>query len=525
LIEAAPHAARIAVRGDGLVAVVCSGVAAGWRLPAVTAVLSLVPVLLGFANIRSAAVGLLCALAAWVLSLDETREERPIFAGLFVVAFAVRSLALMAFTVWLAPSGGPYLSPDGIGYWKAATALSAGTYDLSAGAIKAFGSYDVASYYYFGGLAWLFGGQLFAVQLTNAGVGALAAPLAFSIVRRLSLPYALAIGFVVAIHPSLTFLTSNNLLKDPSVMTASLLVTWAGVRIVGDRVASRRLALYVAAAVPAYAYLRFGRFYTAAFLALSFTAAAIALPVLEAARRRWSGAASRGPMAASWRTPAPPVAGLLALLALFGGVEAAAVAAGWPPGPVQARSLIGHVENAPMMRDYAPGLLSTPGLLPAEAHGDSPGARLAAASLRRFTDTVRRLYGPFVWIVPDDWDPRALVAADYFLYPGMLLWYGLLPLLVAGLGLSAIRLARGTEQRIAVLALLLFSLTYMAQFLMINLSHRQRDDLLPFLLVFAGVGLARAPRWRYWTLAYTLYWGGIVVMAVLHLALRARLAS
>jgi hypothetical protein len=481
-----------------------------WRAPSAVLVLALLPTLLGFGGLRTALVGLACGLAAWLLSLDSERGDRPVVTGLFVAAFACRSLALMALTGWLAPSGGSYLGPDGQTYWSVANGMVDRSYDLSSGPIDTFGSFNVGAYYYYGGLAWSFGSQLFGLQLVNGGLSALAAPLAFSMCRGLALPHAALVGLAVALHPSLTFLSSNDLLKDPSVMAASVMVAWAATRILGGAPAAR-VVLYVVAAAPAYAYLRLGRFYTALFLAASVAGAALVVPLLAALRRRRSGGGERGGPGRSpglrWRTMAVTAVGLLVL---FGGVEAAVVRAGWPLAPAQFASVVTAVSGSPMMLNYSPGTVST------GVAGFVPDA---------ITNTIRRLYGPFVWIWPNEWTAHALVAADYFLYPGMLLWYALWPFLLVGFAWVGLRVLAGAETRLGLVALWLFSAAYMAVFLTINLSHRQREDLFPFLVVFASFGVPVALRCRAWRRWYGLYWLAILSMAALHLAARSRLVS
>ena len=467
-----------------------------WPAPAAVLVLALLPALLGFGDLRTALVGPACGLAAWLLALDGERRDRQVVMGLFVAAFAFRSFTLMALTAWLAPSGGPYLGPDGQTYWAVANAMADGSFDLSAGPIATFRSFHVGAYYYYGALAWVFDKQLFALQLMNGGLSALA------------VPHAALVGLAVALHPSLTFLSSNDLLKDPSVMTASVMVAWATARILAGA-SARRIVLYVAAAAPAYGYLRVGRFYTALFLAGSVASAVLIVPALSALRRRLPAGratAGRSEPARGRRRAAPAAIGLLAL---FGGVEASVVALGWPVATAQMTAVISAVTRSPMMSTYAPGTVSTD-----------------AADLvpRAVTNTIRRLYGPFVWIWPGDWTARALVAADYFLYPGMLLWYALWPFLLLGFCSAGLHVLAGAEKRPGLVAMWLFSLAYMAVFLSINLSHRQREDLFPFLIVFACLGVSMAVRSRAWRLGYGLYWLAISMLAAAHLAVRSGVA-
>ena len=103
----------------------------------------------------------------------------------------------------------------------------------------------------------------------------------------------------------------------------------------------------------------------------------------------------------------------------------------------------------------------------------------------------------------------------------MLLWYALLPLIVVGLGGTAWRLLRRTETRFALVFLWFFAAVYFAQYLAINLSYRQRDVMLPILLIFACVGFPLVQSWPRWRTWYARYGLALVALACAHLVLRA----
>ena len=89
----------------------------------------------------------------------------------------------------------------------------------------------------------------------------------------------------------------------------------------------------------------------------------------------------------------------------------------------------------------------------------------------------------------------------------MLVWYGLLPLIVVGLGGTGWRIAARKETRFALVFLWFFAAVYFAQYLAINLSYRQRDVMLPVLLVFAYLlGLPDATHLARWRSRYVGYW-------------------
>jgi hypothetical protein len=133
---------------------------------------------------------------------------------------------------------------------------------------------------------------------------------------------------------------------------------------------------------------------------------------------------------------------------------------------------------------------------------------------------VRRMYGPFIWIPPGDWSFRTLQAGDYLLYPGMLVWYALIPAVVIGLGVAGMGLVRrSTNHGLAMLWF--YCVVYFAQYLSINLSYRQRDVTLPVLLAFAWLGGEWAVRQEGWTRWYAGYWLLLAAMAAGHLIVRA----
>jgi hypothetical protein len=141
----------------------------------------------------------------------------------------------------------------------------------------------------------------------------------------------------------------------------------------------------------------------------------------------------------------------------------------------------------------------------------------------RVIDALRKLLGPFIWVMPPDLSLRTLMAGDYLLYPGMLLWYGAWPFMLVGLAWAVLHVLRGRTP-LMLGALALFCGAYLALYLGVNLSFRQRDALLPFLLVLAAVGHDVVRRWHGWPWAYGAYWVGLVALATAHLVARARLA-
>jgi hypothetical protein len=150
----------------------------------------------------------------------------------------------------------------------------------------------------------------------------------------------------------------------------------------------------------------------------------------------------------------------------------------------------------------------------------SPQAFGAGGAVNVAANLFRRMYGPFIWILPTDWSFRALQSAEFFLYPGMIVWYALLPLILLGIGVAGWRVITRREVRFAIVFLLFFTVAYFGQYLLINLSYRQRDVMQPLLLLFGYIGLSSASSMRHWQRWYAGYWLLLAATAGTHLAVR-----
>jgi hypothetical protein len=220
------------------------------------------------------------------------------------------------------------------------------------------------------------------------------------------------------------------------------------------------------------------------------------------------------------RTFARPQALVLAIL-VFAAAEIAPMRSLWPSTPSMFLAMTGHTLNTPGMRWSTPGFLQR-GVRGTTTIRSAPTETTSHGVVRLGVDMVRRVFGPFPWIAPHTWTFFALQQGQYYLFPGTVLWYALLPFVVLGFALSGAAMVRGMETRFPLLLLWWFSALYFAQYLLINLSFRQREDGMPILLMFAALGAdrflpdcRRPPRW------YRRYWVVIVVIAVLHITVRA----
>ena len=145
------------------------------------------------------------------------------------------------------------------------------------------------------------------------------------------------------------------------------------------------------------------------------------------------------------------------------------------------------------------------------------------------------LYGVVPSEMPYTWAPEALkaqavVARSYALasrrsgafdlYPDTLLWYAVLPFVGMGVALTLVSLLRNRDEPTGLGYLAIFVCVYLAQYLAINLSYRQREDVLLLALAFVPAGarwvLARRPAQA----LYAAYWFVLAAVAAGHLIIR-----
>jgi hypothetical protein len=481
------------------------------------------------------------------------KDDRVIVTGLFGLAFTVRLVSLVVLHRLAAPRGGPFLGLDSTAFLERSQALALSSFVVPDHPIAVFRDMGVAHYYLFAAaIRWL-GADLFGLQLLNGTLIALVAPLTYLWCRRIAPAAARPAGVIVALHPSLVTLGALDLLKDPSIVFFTSLAIWALVRTV-DGSGARRTVCFTLVASVALIYLRLDRFYIAAYV--EFAALVAMLYVLVRGAR-----------------PGRP---WLAAAALVGAVliaEVVPVRLGWPSSVTFMTRAIGWAIDVPRLREYAPGLIddlvpddATPapeGAGPPLGRNDAPsraggGVTVVAASFDRavrvpqpatpsqpgaaptpvrvlralesfpapipqlFTGSVnlvRRLYGPFVWIVPERWDLRTILTNDYPMYPGMLLWYAFMPMIAIGLARTGWRLATLERFDFGTILVWLFSCMFLGQYLLTNLAYRHRETMVPCLFVFGLIGWPAG-----WTrngkIAYGIYWSSIVLVAIAHLWLR-----
>jgi hypothetical protein len=455
------------------------------------------PFLTGVSDVSSAILGAVLAFIG-VGVAGAQRELRRFAASLFLWAFALRLSALLLLSAVPGYDRSAFLGPDSASYYLGSQMLAAGELPPGRSPIQIFGSTDIAHYYLFAAALSAFNVDLFGLQLLNGALSALTALVTFLWCKAVLPSHAALTGVAVACGPTLIAMSVTDLLKDPSIVMATVLALWAITRLLGSsRVLSA--AGWGVLVVAALMYLRMDRFYVAAYLEAAFII--VVFIVL-----------ARGVMV----TRAPIAILALAVLA----AEAGPMALGWPSSPEAIATNVVHVERTPAIRDSPPGIIDNNG---PDVSGLPPPVqepvKAAALVLDPLADIVRRLYGPFVWIPPPDLYTTTILRGDYILYPGMLLWYALLPFMLLGVGVVLWRFATLHTTDIVLPAVAVFLAVYLAQYLAINLSYRQREDVMPLLFILLPFGIALWSRFWRPRFLYGVYWLALFVLAVTHLVI------
>lgn len=443
------------------------------------------------------AVATLGFAGAAALAAGEVRRNRIVVLNLFSLAFLLRVVALTSLSWAAARDGGSFLGPDSVSFVRGATYLAAHAFHLGMSPLVFFGTYDVGHYYLFATAIQYLHADLLGLQMINASLSALAAPLTFSIVRRVLPRTARVSGLLVGLYPSLVVLSVVDLLKDPSVLCATLVAVWTVAAMARAR--HPATIFLVVPGLLAVLYLRTSRFYTLAYLEFGLVCATA-----------WVVVIMRG-----IRIRRPIRTAIAGLVLMFAAGEAIPAIVGWPPSPVLFTAQVLRATGTPGLMNYSAGLVDH------LANDDHEGQFATERGVLSFgANLVRRVMGPFPWIRPARWDVVYLEANNYLLYPGMLVWYTMLPVLVIGLLLVGRDILCRAYVGSTMVFLWLFTVPYCLQYLAINLSYRQRDDMFPFLLVFVAVGSAhavRSPTFRRW---YPRYWAMLALIAVAHLTVR-----
>ncbi len=471
--------------------------------------LTVIPPLAGISGPRSIIVSVLASGLVICMAMLEDRATRMQYVALFTWSYLVRIIAL--FALRLADSGaGALVSTDGLNFLATSTAIARAGFSLNDHPARVLGTFEVAHYYLFAVLAYGLKADLFSLQLMNTVLGAGVSPLVFSWSRAALPRGGVLVASAVAVHPALVLFSARDLLKDSSVLFFSLLAVWAVTKLRGSAT-PQKVAAFGSLAAFAVTYVRLARFYVLVYLELAVFCATVL---------RWCQAGHGRLRLRS-----------VVLVLVFLIPELGLIAAGWPIAWRELAEHVPYVFSEPRLRDYTPGLGSelaehVPYVLgEPRLHNYAPGLTglpdLVRDMLWAVTNVVRKLFGPFVWILPSKWTLDEMVSRDFLLYPGMLLWYAVLPFVALGLIEVARRGAAADERDWALMVAWIMVVLYLGQYLVMNLSYRHRDGMLPFLLTFAVIGMTASVRASWWGRLYSAYTCVVVVIAVAHLAARA----
>ena len=486
------------------------------------------PALANFAAPSYALVIIVILGAAAFFTAIQSKGQRQLAAGVFAIAFFLHFAALVLFA-WLQVrfEGGYILSSDGLLFYRNSVTLAANQLAITPAVL---GSADIGHYLLFSTLIRDLHADVFAIQVFDCGLLAIAASLMVDLRPLVPRAISLALALFVAVFPTLIANAAFDLWKEPSLFLASVLFLWATLKMWRAEPGWRQAGFACLSAI-ALVYLRCTRFYLVAYIECAVATIGV-IALLRHIELRRS------------RTAVWMLAGAIAV------AEVGPWSVGWPLTPELMLDQISYTLHTPLMLHYTPGSFGLAHhdklLRPLQTVSGSgaawPGDRTliasmpptAAASLESGSrggviavpiNLFRRLYGPFIWILPSQLKLQLLFSTDYLLYPGMLIWYVALPFVIAGLLKVMWGAATGREPNLALVALAVFELLYFAQYMAINLSYRHRDIMVPFLMIFAWTGwryLANVP-WR--RRAYAFYWLALCVIAAGHLLVRSLLQS
>jgi hypothetical protein len=475
------------------------------------------------------------------LSLIEPSANRQLFRQLAVIALAW-SWALFLLLIGLQRDAGvTVLGPDGVMFIQAAQAIQDADFVLPEASFRFFGTYATGHFYVFAALLNSFGPSLFSLQAFNCTIVGLLGPLTFSWTNLVFPRIAVIAGLLVASFPSTILLAGLDLWKDPLIITVTTVAIWA-LAHVWQSETFNRLAVLSLIGGGSLAFLHVSRIYTLAYVEIGMVLA-IAIAVVMGSIK--------------WR----PAAAVLAIL-LF--TEIVPGAFGWATTPRLFAADVVQALNAPRLRYYTASLLDrlTPEGGSGEGLGRIPKTRAkaiaggtiglidghTAISLDAVRSSVvlqteiesrvsasseygagtwglqilRRVYGPFVWILPPGLASRDWLSGLYLMYPGMIYWYVMFPMIAAGLIVAGSAVVAGRAPFILTV-IWTYSVLYSLQFLVLNLPVRQRETIFPVLAVMGLIGYywLEKRHWRRWV--YILYWFGLILMATVHLIIRATL--
>lgn len=501
------------------------GTATRWSLAVLAFTL---PVPLGLGHGPSyLAIPAVVGLVLYLLTALESSEQRTPILQLTILAFAWRWVLLIGGALLQESAGTLVLGPDGLKYLDAAGEIVDAGFRLPRPSFEHFSTFDTAHMFVFAGVMRLLGPSLFVLHVFNTTLTTLIVPLTYLWTLRVAPALAVRAALVTAAFTSITYFAAIDLLKDGSVITATVAAVYGLSLMCHGGLGRWKLFAVAVVTGLVLAYVHMSRFYPLLYLEIAVAVTALLFLIRRQPISRRAAAA---------------------VLGTFLVAEAVPASAGWPVSPVAFAAAFAQATNADGLRFFSAGLLERMNSDAPRSQGrpryqlryedrvrlgmNRPALRIETDDERARTSSfgslgwavqiVRRMLGPFIWIAPPSLAARDLLAGDYLLYPGMLFWYSLLPWMAIGCGLVAWALIRGTTPFLLGAAVIYVAL-YLGQYLVINLSYRQREALFPLLVVFAWVAIDRFRRSRPALRLYVAYWLTLGAVAAGHLFIRARL--
>jgi len=428
----------------------------------------------------------LAGLAILVIFALEGPASRAHAFLLFAVSWVMRLTASGLFAAWMGVRGwlDDAIAYDRVG-WALAQAWKAGSSVQGIGGLEWVAGEPFARVV--AAIYWIVGHSPNSIIVLNAFLGSVSVYVTYRLgsdllgdeVGRLA-------GWLCALYTG--FWVYNLMpLKDGLIMASVLLFFYSLHRLTSGKPAALRTTLWTCSTVAAGAVVLQMRDY--AFIACSVGGVALILVrAAQAKGSRWFVAVALVTLAAA----AFPVARRLADYAL-------------PLANFGSGSFLSSMFDMLPPTETVTGLISW-----ALGHPLLFGAYLSLS-------VISTTLAPYAWILPGSIPQSGPFDAYTVSYPGMWLWYLVLPFAVLGL-CSSLKRSRGSMAGLLLFAavlLVLFSLT-------IPRESRHRDLIMPVFLLLAGEGIVHGWRWK--RLAW-FAWGPLLLAAVVKLQAWGPLAA
>jgi hypothetical protein len=203
---------------------------------------------------------------------------------------------------------------------------------------------------------------------------------------------------------------------------------------------------------------------------------------------------------------------------------------GWPASPKLFVNQFRYVAVTEAMRARPTGSMDA---LIARAPEAEVGKRNAGVAIKTTEDLTvgpgvmrhavayalagfRKIWGPYIWVMPPSLRPGDVLRGDYLLFPGTLVWYVLLPSILLGITATLTDAIRSRPASWGLTAIAAYLAIALAHYLALHLSFRQRDGLFPLMVILGFAGWSRGRQFWWWTPLHVAYLGGLTLLAAVH---------